>query len=199
MASRRLIADGPSGRYNSGMTDFANARNLVPQSFYARPAEIVAKELIGKYLVRRIGVGGADEHALLITETEAYVGAHDLACHGRFGLTNRTRVMFGPAGHWYVYFIYGMYWMLNIVTGDEGSPQAVLFRTAGDYTGPGKLCRELAIDKRLYGAAAVPASGLWIEDRGYRVKRGALKRTPRIGVDYAGEWKDKPLRFVLSS
>jgi DNA-3-methyladenine glycosylase len=179
------------------MTDFADNGSILPQSFYARPAAIVAKELIGKYLVRRIGVGGNDEHALLITETEAYVGAHDLACHGRFGLTNRTRVMFGPAGRWYVYFIYGMYWMLNIVTGDEGAPEAVLFRAAGDYTGPGKLCRELAIDKRLYGATAELASGLWIEDRGYRLKRGALKRTPRIGVDYAGVWKDKLLRFVL--
>ena len=181
------------------MTDFINDRTVLPQSFYARPAEIVAKELLGKYLLRRIGVGGDDEQALLITETEAYVGAHDLACHGRFGLTQRTRVMFGPAGHWYVYLIYGMYWMLNIVTAEEGSPQAVLFRAAGDCTGPGKLCRELAIDKRLYGAPAEPNSGLWIEDRGYRVKRGAIQRTPRIGVDYAGEWKDKPLRFVLNA
>jgi DNA-3-methyladenine glycosylase len=163
-------------------------------AFYARPAAIVAKELLGKYLVRRIG---NDEHALLIRETEAYVGAHDLACHGRFGNTQRTRVMFGPAGHWYVYFIYGMYWMLNIVTGEEGTPEAVLFRGAGEYTGPGKLCREMAIDKELYGAVAAPASGLWIEDRGYRIKRGQIERTPRIGVDYAGEWKDKLLRFVL--
>jgi DNA-3-methyladenine glycosylase len=75
----------------------------------------------------------------------------------------------------------------------------VLFRAAGDYSGPGKLCRELAIDRRLYGAAAERQSGLWIEDRGYRIKRGAIKRTPRIGVDYAGEWKDKPLRFVLKT
>jgi DNA-3-methyladenine glycosylase len=176
------------------------AEALLPQSFYARSAKTVARELLGKYLVRRIGVGGGDdEQAHLITETEAYVGAHDLACHGRFGRTQRTRVMFGPAGHWYVYFIYGMYWMLNIVTGQEESPQAVLFRAAGDYVGPGKLCRELAIDRRLYGAAAEPASGLWIEDRGFRIKRGAIKRTPRIGVEYAGPWKDKPLRFVLES
>ncbi len=170
---------------------------VLPQSFYARPAKIVAKELIGKYLVRRNGVGGRDKQAVLITETEAYVGAHDLACHGRFGRTERTRVMFGPAGFWYVYFIYGMYWMLNIVTGEEDVPEAVLFRAAGEYGGPGVLCRELAIDKRLYGAAAEPASGLWIEDRGFRIKRGAIERTPRIGVDYAGDWKEKPLRFVL--
>jgi DNA-3-methyladenine glycosylase len=183
----------------------------LPQSFYARPAATVARELLGKYLVRRIHVGSAaadaayddaanddHRHALLITETEAYVGAHDLACHGRFGCTQRTRAMFGPAGHWYVYFIYGMYWMLNIVTGEEGTPEAVLFRAAGDHGGPGKLCRELAIDKRLYGIAAAPASGLWIEDRGHRIKRGAIRRTPRIGVDYAGPWKDKPLRFVLT-
>ena len=172
----------------------ANNHTALSCDFYARPAAIVAKELLGKYLVRRIG---NDEHALLIRETEAYVGAHDLACHGRFGNTQRTRVMFGPAGHWYVYFIYGMYWMLNIVTGEEGTPEAVLFRAAGEYTGPGKLCREMAIDKELYGAVAAPASGLWIEDRGYRIKRGQIERTPRIGVDYAGEWKDKPLRFVL--
>jgi DNA-3-methyladenine glycosylase len=182
------------------MSDSVVDRTVLPHSFYARPAEKVAKELLGKYLVRRIGVGvgGEDEHAVLITETEAYVGAHDLACHGRFGLTERTRVMFGPAGFWYVYFIYGMYWMLNIVTGEEGAPEAVLFRAAGGYTGPGKLCREMAIDKRLYGAAAEPTSGLWIEDRGFRIRRGAIQRTPRIGVDYAGEWKDKPLRFVLA-
>jgi DNA-3-methyladenine glycosylase len=179
------------------MSDSIVDRSVLPRAFYARPAEIVARELLGKYLVRRSAERGNDEHAILITETEAYVGAHDLACHGRFGLTERTRVMFGPAGYWYVYFIYGMYWMLNIVTGTEGAPEAVLFRAAGDSTGPGKLCRELSIDKRLYAAAAVPASGLWIEDRGFRVRAGAIQRTPRIGVDYAGKWKDKPLRFVL--
>jgi DNA-3-methyladenine glycosylase len=167
---------------------------VLTREFYARPAVVVARELLGKYLVRRIG---RKERTVVITETEAYVGAHDLACHGRFGCTERTKVMFGPAGHWYVYFIYGMYWMLNIVTGKEGTPEAVLFRAAGEYDGPGKLCRELSIDKGLYGAVAEPASGLWIEDRGHRVKRGQIKRTARIGVDYAGDWKDKQYRFVL--
>jgi DNA-3-methyladenine glycosylase len=179
------------------MEDDRQRRTVLPQSFYARPAEIVARKLLGKYLVRNGDSAAGSERALLITETEAYIGAHDLACHGRFGVTQRTRVMFGPAGHWYVYFIYGMYWMLNVVTGDEGVPEAVLFRAAGDCSGPGKLCRELGIDKRLYGAAAEVASGLWIEDRGLCVRRGDIERTPRIGVDYAGEWKDKPLRFLL--
>ena len=112
-------------------------------------------------------------------------------------MTDRTRVMFGPAGNWYVYFIYGMYWMLNIVTGEVGSPQAVLFRAAGDYTGPGKLCRELAIDKRLSGAVAEPASGLWIEDRGIIVPDGSILTTTRIGVDYAGHWARRLLRFYI--
>ncbi len=167
---------------------------VLPPKFYARPAVVVARELLGKHLVRRVG---RREQAIVIIETEAYVGAHDLACHGRFGCTERTKVMFGPAGHWYVYFIYGMYWMLNIVTGEKGTPEAVLFRGAGEYTGPGKLCRELSIDKRLYGKLAEPASGLWIEDRGYRVNQRQIKRTARIGVDYAGQWKDKKYRFVL--
>ncbi len=187
---KRLVADA---RHGTEPTRGA----VLARSFFARPAAIVAKELLGKYLVRRVGADQSDVRALLITETEAYVGAHDLACHGRFGRTDRTSVMFGPAGLWYVYFIYGMYWMLNVVTGEEGVPEAVLFRSAGEYSGPGKICRGLSIDKLLYGTPAAPQSGLWIEDRGYRIKRGAILRTPRIGVDYAGEWKDKPLRFVL--
>jgi len=166
----------------------------LPAEFYRRPADIVARELLGKYLVRRIG----DETvALQIHETEAYVGAHDLACHGRFGCTDRTAVMFGPAGYWYTYLIYGMHWMLNVVTGEVDQPAAVLFRGAGNSRGPGKLCRELSIDKSHYGLPATAKSGLWIEDRGYTIRRGGILRTPRIGIDYAGAWKDKKLRYVL--
>jgi DNA-3-methyladenine glycosylase len=154
----------------------------------------VARELLGKYLVRRIG---GDVVAAPIIETEAYVGPHDLACHGSKGRTPRTEVMFGPGGHWYVYFIYGIHWMLNAVTDDEGYPAAVLVRGAGAWSGPARLTKALAIDKRLNAQAIAPASGLWIEDRGERPRRGQVRRTPRIGVDYAGAWAAKPYRFVI--
>ncbi len=133
-----------------------------------------------------------------IHETEAYVGPHDLACHASKGRTARTEVMFGPAGYWYVYFIYGMHWMLNVVTGEVDHPAAVLIRGAGDWTGPAKLTKALSIDKGLNGQRAAKSSGLWIEDRGVTVPRRRIQRTPRIGVDYAGPWAAKPYRYVLA-
>ena len=163
--------------------------------FFARPALVVAKELLGKVLVRRIG---RRETGVLITETEAYVGPHDLACHGSKGRTPRTEVMFGPAGYWYVYFIYGIHWMLNVVTDEVDYPSAVLFRGAGLWNGPARLTKALEIDKRLNARPAEPSSRLWIEDHGQRVPRARIARTPRIGVDYAGPWAAKPYRFVLS-
>ena len=169
-------------------------RLILKQAFFARPAVLVAEDLLGKYLVRKIGdvVLSARIH-----ETEAYVGPHDLACHGRFGFTPRTQVMFGPAGYWYVYLIYGMYWMLNVVTDVPGLPAAVLFRGAGEWTGPGKLTRGLSIDKSFSGAQATRAGQLWVEDRGEPLASSEILRTPRIGIDYAGEWKEELLRFVL--
>jgi DNA-3-methyladenine glycosylase len=105
--------------------------------------------------------------------------------------------MFGPAGFWYVYFIYGIHWMLNVVTDDVDHPAAVLIRGAGQWHGPARLTRALGIDKSFNGTAAAPASGLWIEDRGVIVPRGHVRRTRRIGVDYAGLWAAKPYRFLL--
>jgi DNA-3-methyladenine glycosylase len=170
-------------------------RRVVPAEFFARPALIVARELIGKVLVRR---SGQREIAAIIHETEAYTGPHDLACHGSKGRTARTEVMFGPAGHWYVYFIYGIHWMLNVVTDDVEHPAAVLIRGAGEWTGPARLTKALSIDKHLNATWAARSSGLWIEDRAIRIPRGAVQRTPRIGVDYAGEWAAKPYRFVMA-
>ncbi len=167
---------------------------ILEQDFFVRPAITVARELLGKSLVRRIG---SREHAAVIHEVEAYVGPHDLACHARVGRTLRTAVMYGPAGHWYVYLCYGMHWMLNIVTGEEGYPAAVLFRSAGEFTGPGRLTKGLRITSRLNTLAATAQTGFWIEDRGLQVSRSQIERTPRIGVDYAGPWKDKLYRFVL--
>jgi DNA-3-methyladenine glycosylase len=156
---------------------------------------VVARELLGKFLVRRI-----DGRVLAapIMETEAYVGPHDLACHASKGCTERTQVMFGPGGHWYVYFVYGIHWMLNAVTDDEGHGAAVLVRGAGDWDGPAKLTKALAIDNRFNTLAIAPESDLWIEDSGLVVPRGSVRRTPRIGVDYAGVWAAKPYRFVLN-
>jgi DNA-3-methyladenine glycosylase len=106
--------------------------------------------------------------------------------------------MFGPAGFWYVYLIYGMYEMLNIVTGEEGYPAAILLRGLRGVSGPGRLTRAMDIDReRFNGRAAAPASGLWIEDRGVAVDAGQIRRTARIGVDYAGEWARAEYRFVL--
>lgn len=170
---------------------------ILASDFFSRPALVVARELIGKFLVRRVADGDV-EIAGLIHETEAYVGPHDLACHASKGCTARTQVMFGPAGFWYVYLIYGIHWMLNIVTDGQDYPSAVLIRGVGNWDGPGKLTKAMTIDKELNGRPASPNSGLWIEDRGYRPPRRHVQRTPRIGVDYSGDWAAKPYRFILT-
>jgi DNA-3-methyladenine glycosylase len=169
--------------------------SVLDQTFFARPAVKVARELLGKYLVRRIG---KREHAVMISEVEAYIGPHDLACHARFGRTARTEVMFGPAGHWYVYLCYGIHWMLNVVTDADEWPAAVLFRAAGEFAGPGRLTKALKIDNRLNTLPANMKSGLWVEDRGVRLKHSQVECTPRIGIDYAGDWKHELFRFVFT-
>lgn len=169
---------------------------VLKRDFYARSALVVARQLLGKVLVRRVD---GRELAAPIIETEAYIGPHDLACHASKGRTPRTEVMFGPAGCWYVYFIYGIHWMLNVVTNDVDHPAAVLIRGAGEWTGPARLTKAMHIDKALNGAKASRSSGLWIEDRGIKIARGAIERTPRIGVDYAGHWANRPYRFVVGA
>jgi len=105
--------------------------------------------------------------------------------------------MFGPAGYFYVYFVYGMYWMLNVVTGEEGFPAAVLIRGIKAYDGPGKLTKRLSIDGRLNAKIVAPRSGLWFEDGGATLLPKDIVRLPRVGVAYAGAWAKKPLRFLL--
>jgi DNA-3-methyladenine glycosylase len=168
---------------------------VVTAPFFDRPADRVARDLLGAWLVVRAADGRVTRHRIF--ETEAYLGAHDLACHGSRGLTRRNATMFGPAGRWYVYLCYGMHWMLNIVTGREGVPAAVLIRGAGDHAGPGRVTRALGIDRGLDGRPAVRRAGLWLERGGVAVPRRLVSRTPRIGVGYAGEWAEKPLRFVV--
>lgn len=134
---------------------------------------------------------------LRITETEAYHGPEDRACHASKGRTARTEVMFGPAGCWYVYLCYGMHEMLNLVTGPRDWPAAVLIRGVEQLTGPGRLTRALSINRELNGAAAVEACGLWIEPAEVGlVAEDEIVDGPRVGVDYAGpEWAGKPWRF----
>jgi len=163
--------------------------------FFGRRADTVARDLIGSWLVVRGDDGRA--RRLVVFETEAYLGAHDLACHGSKGITKRNATMFGPAGRWYVYLCYGLHWMLNIVTGDEGVPAAVLIRGVGEHVGPGRVTKALGIDRSFDGRPASRAGGLWFEAGADRVPPRLIDRTPRIGVGYAGAWAEKPLRFVV--
>lgn len=172
---------------------------ILPSSFFNRPTLVVAEELVGKFLV--IQEADGREAAFMICEVEAYDGPEDRASHAFRGKTKRTNVMFGEAGFWYVYLIYGTYWMLNIVTGPEAYPAALLIRAAGEYDGPGKLTKALKIDKRFHEKLACKETGLWIEDRaedGGETRPLRVWKTPRVGVEYAGPiWSKKLYRFVL--
>lgn len=170
----------------------------LPRSFYARETLTVARELIGMHLVHRRPQG---LQVGRIVETEAYKGPQDLAAHSARGRrTTRTEVMFGPAGHAYVYLIYGFWHCLNVVTADHGVPHAVLLRALEPVSGiddtthgPGLLCRALHIDRDLNGAD-LTLGQLWIEKPAtYRKPR--IERATRIGVDYAGDWAKRPWRF----
>lgn len=178
-----------------GMKDMSS---MLAKSFFDRPTLIVASELLGKFLVRRFE--GGQTRALMILETEAYDGPHDRASHASRGRTPRNEVMFGPAGIWYVYLVYGMHHMLNVVTGPEGYPAAVLIRALAGVSGPGRLTRELEVHRVLNARPASRVSGLWIEDRGVLIPRSKIAKAPRVGVDYAGPlWSAKPWRFMLES
>jgi DNA-3-methyladenine glycosylase len=133
----------------------------------------------------------------MITETEAYTGPDDLASHAAIGRTERNAPMFGPPGTFYVYFVYGMYWMLNVVTGPVGYPAAVLIRSVEGIAGPGRLTKTLKIDSSLNGKTASKAAGVWFSERSEPMKH-RISRSSRIGVSYAGPiWSVKPYRFTL--
>jgi DNA-3-methyladenine glycosylase len=172
---------------------------VLPRSFYDRDTEAVARELLGKHLVHV--VEGAARVGRIV-ETEAYLGVHDLAAHSSRGRTARTEVMFGPPGFAYVYLIYGVHHCLNVVTEPEGHAAAVLIRAlepvrniAASTEGPGRLCRALAIDRSLNGHDLLSADFHIAEPAAD--EPFAVVARPRIGVDYAGEWAAKPLRFYV--
>lgn len=191
----------------------------LPRSFYNRDTIVVAKELLGKVLVRKSrGVESVGK----IVETEAYLGPHDLAAHSARGLTPRNHVMFGPPGHAYVYFIYGMYFCMNVVTEREGHASAVLLRAVepvknleGRTCGPGLLCRAMKIDRELNGHDLL-SDDFFIAESDEHGKATVLRRSnmggaaappcqnkisivkrPRIGVDYAKHWARRHLRFYI--
>lgn len=166
---------------------------ILGKQFYERDARIVARELLGKYLVRK---RGKKTLSYKILETEAYIGPHDKASHAHKGRTKRTEVMFGPPGHWYVYFTYGIHHMLNVVTREEGYPAAVLIRGVEGISGPGRLTKALGITLIENTKPVTRATGLWIEDRGEKVRQRDILRTPRIGIGYAEEWVGKPYRYL---
>jgi DNA-3-methyladenine glycosylase len=175
------------------------AMRKLPRAFYDRDTTLVARELLGKYLVHQVqGV----KHVGKIVEVEAYLGPHDLAAHSAKGLTKRTKVMFGPPGHAYVYLIYGMYHCMNVVTGPAGHAAAVLLRAvepvenvAGRTCGPGLLCRAMKIDRNL-NARDLLGDDFYIAAPAKTEPFTIIKR-PRIGVDYAKHWAKRHLRFYI--
>jgi len=172
----------------------------LPRSFYDRDPIVVAHELLGKHLVHR--VEGVDRVGRIV-EVEAYLGPHDKAAHSARGLTPRTRVMFGPPGHAYVYMIYGMHWCMNVVTQPEGQASAVLLRAVepvrnveGRTQGPALLCKALGIDGRCNGLDLL-GEALRIEAPAGVQPPIRIERRARIGVDYAGHWARRLLRFYI--
>jgi len=171
----------------------------LPRRFYDRDTILVARELLGKYLVH---VARGVERVGRIIEVEAYLGPHDLAAHSARGRTARTEVMFGPPGHAYVYLIYGMHCCMNVVTQEEGHASAVLLRAIepiqnieGRTSGPGLLCRAMEIDRRL-NAHDLLSDDFYIAAQPGEPPVTIVKR-PRIGVDYAGHWAKRLLRFYV--
>ena len=174
----------------------AEMRKIVPHSFFDRSTLLVTRELLGKFLVRKIG---GREVAYMITEVEAYDGMRALACHAHRGKTARNEVMFREAGHIYVYFTYGMHWMLNLITGPAEYPAAVLIRGVDGINGPARLTKALGIDKRINGTRLGREAGLWVEDRGIKISPSNIQRTARIGIRYAGPvWGNKKYRFFIT-
>jgi DNA-3-methyladenine glycosylase len=175
-------------------------RMKLPRAFYVRDTRSVAKDLLGKVLVH---VDGGVRRAARIVETEAYHGPDDRASHARFGPTRRAAIMFGPSGVAYVYLIYGTSHCMNVVTGPEGFPAAVLLR-AGEplegclhgTRGPGNLCRALAIRREHDDGRDLLGDDLFVEDAPPPTER--ILAGPRVNVAYAGAWAERPWRYALA-
>lgn len=161
-------------------------------SFFARDVLSVAPDLIGKKICRRLSDGRILQG--MITETEAYRGQEDLACHARMGRTKRNEVMFGPPGHAYIYLIYGLHWLFNIVTGAENDPQAVLIRALErPLDGPAKWTKAFSVSGSMSGLYLPDSQEIWLEEG----EKKEIITAPRVGIDYCNEpWKSLPWRFI---
>jgi DNA-3-methyladenine glycosylase len=176
------------------LTEHPVIEMTLQRDFYTRDVLDVAPELIGKILI--VVPSGSSERRFMITEVEAYRGSEDKACHASKGRTRRTEIMYHEGGRIYVYFVYGMYWMLNIVTGLQDDPQAVLLRGVEGISGPGKITRELGINGSFYGEDLTLSDRIRIVDCGAKI---SYKTKPRIGIDYAGDpWKSKFWRYIIT-
>lgn len=166
--------------------------NVLPKEYFLRPATELAPELLGKLLCRKID---GEVVKLRILETECYFGEEDTACHAHKGKTTRTDIMYKAGGNAYVYLCYGIHSLLNITTGKEGHPEAVLIRAVEGSVGPGRLTKRLSIDRSLNRMPLCEESGLWLEDDGTRFD---YITAPRVGIDYANEEDRSRLwRFIV--
>jgi DNA-3-methyladenine glycosylase len=191
-AGKRFSGNGMNWKIKSG-TDKMKSGKRLSRDFYIRDVLAAAPEVPGKNLVIRLSDGSLGSYK--ITDVEAYRGSEDIACHAFKGRTTRTEIMYHEGGRLYIYLIYGMYWMLNIVTGERNNPQAILIRGVEEFPGPGKLTKSLGIDRSYYGEDLITSDRIWLEDPGMSF---SIKCGPRIGIDYAGEyWKSRPWRYYL--
>ncbi|MDN3399049.1 DNA-3-methyladenine glycosylase [Psychrobacter sp. APC 3426] len=196
---------------------------VLESTWFSRPTCVVAADLVGKVLCRRLTDSDGKEKILRmrISETESYIGEDDPACHSHAGTrTSRTEIMYEQGGVFYVYLTYGVHHMLNLISGPAESPESVLIRAGfltedsdrlveeqllsldkqlthpKQFSGPGKLTKRLQIDRQLYGKAIAPESAVWIEDDGCQPP---VSLRPRIGIDYAGDAKDWLLRYIWTN
>ena len=167
--------------------------NRINPDFYKLPSTELAPLLLGKILcVNKDG----ELKALRITETEAYFGEEDTACHAHKGRTARTEILYAGGGRVYVYLCYGIHSLMNIISGDEGHPEGVLIRGVEGYNGPGKLTKYMGIDRTFNNLDAVNSDKIWIADDGFIPE--SVKTSPRIGIDYATkEYREKHWRFYI--
>jgi DNA-3-methyladenine glycosylase len=167
--------------------------NRLLREFFTRDVLVVAPELVGKLMA--VDIPGRIPGRFMVTEVEAYRGTEDMACHASKGRTPRTETMYKSGGHLYIYLIYGMYWMLNVVTGEVDIPQAVLIRGVSEIKGPGRVTKSIGIDGSFNCEDVVTSGRIWFEDAGILPE---IKTGPRIGIDYAGDyWKSRPWRYYI--